>query len=91
MLYIVIILRVDVAFVALRLSHFLTNPSLEHLAAVNWTIRYLFGTRFLAITYSYKLRDSQLIIASDALFADDLDTRRSSNSYIVILFRGLIL
>jgi hypothetical protein len=64
---------------------------LEHLAAVNWTIRYLFGTRFLAITYSYKLRDSQLIIASDASFADDLDTRRSSNGYIIILFGGLIL
>ena len=57
-LYTAIMLRADVAFAASRLSHFLTNPSLEHLAAVNWTIRYLFGTRFLAITYSYKLRDS---------------------------------
>ena len=52
-LYTAIMLRADVAFAASKLSHFLTNPSKEHLAAINWTIRYLFGTRFLAIVYSY--------------------------------------
>jgi hypothetical protein len=48
-LYTAIMLRPDVAFAASQLSHFLTNPSREHMNAVDWTIRYLFGTRFLGI------------------------------------------
>ena len=37
------------------------------------------------------MRDSQLIIALDTSFADDLETRRSSQGYIVMLFGGLII
>jgi hypothetical protein len=48
-LYTVIMIRLDVTFATSLLSQFLTNPGLEHLIAVNWTIKYLFGTRFLAI------------------------------------------
>ena len=89
-LYTAIIIRPDVAFAASQLSRFLTNPSLDHLAAVNWALRYLFGTRFLGIMYSGELLDTDLMIASDASFADDKETRHSSYSYTVSLFGGLI-
>lgn len=90
MFYTVIMIRPDVVFAAAQLSHFLTNPSWKYLAVVNWTIRYLFGTRFFAIVYNYVEREIQLLIASDVSFADDVEIRRSFHGYIVMLFGGLI-
>jgi hypothetical protein len=90
-LYTAIMIRPDVAFAASILSQFLTNPGPEHLTAVNWTIKYLFGTRFLAIQYDTEHREVQLQIASDTSFADDEDTRRSSQGYTISLFGGLIM
>ena len=90
-LYTAVMIRPDVAFAASQLSQFLTNPSQKHLQAVDWTIRYLFGTRFLGIVYSCQQRETQLVIASDASFADDLETRRSSQGLIILLFGGAIL
>jgi hypothetical protein len=90
-LYTAIMIRADVAFAASQLSQFLKNPGLEHLAAVDWTIRYLFGTRFLAIQYDSEHREVQLQVASDASFADDEETRRSSQGYTISLFGGLIV
>jgi len=40
-LYTAIMIRPDVAYTAAQLSQFLTNPSHEHIAAVDWTIAYL--------------------------------------------------
>jgi hypothetical protein len=90
-LYTAIMIRPDVAYAASLLSQFLTNPGPEHLTAVNWTIKYLFGTRFLAIQYDAEHREVQLQIASDTSFADDADTRRSSQGYTISLFGGLIM
>jgi hypothetical protein len=50
----------------------------------------LFGTRFLAIQYDAEHREAQLQVASDASFADDPDTRRSSQGFSISLFGGLI-
>jgi hypothetical protein len=60
------------------------------MAAVDWTIAYLWGTRFLAIEYGGEHCNTQLLIASDASFADELETRRSSYGYTMALFGGLI-
>ena len=83
-------IRPDVAFAAAQLSRFLTNPSEDHLAAANWTLQYLFRTRFQGIIYSRELLDTNLIISSDASFADDEEIRHSFYGYIVSLFSGLI-
>jgi Reverse transcriptase (RNA-dependent DNA polymerase) len=91
LLYTAIMIRADVAYTASLLSQFLTNPAPEYFTAVDWALRYLFGTRFLAIQYDGESRETQLLIASDASFADDPDTRRSSHGYVITLFGGLIL
>ena len=90
MLYTAIMIRPDVAFAAAQLSRFLINPSEDYLAVVNWTLRYLFRTRFLGIMYSRELTDTSLIIASDASFTDDTETRHSFYGYTISLFGGLI-
>jgi hypothetical protein len=96
-LYTAIMIRPDVAFAASQLSHFLQNPSKIHINAINWTIRYLFATRFLAIEYGKGAMSkrpgntsSLLIVASDTSFADDSETRRSSQGYTIFLFGGII-
>jgi hypothetical protein len=91
-LYTAIMIRPDIAYAVALLSQFLTNPSLEHMNAVDWIIRYLFGTRFLAVTYCWTSTKIQhLVIASDASFANDPETRRSSFGYIILLFGGPII
>ncbi|KAL2122403.1 hypothetical protein VTJ04DRAFT_2858 [Mycothermus thermophilus] len=92
-LYTAIMIRPDVAFAAAKLSQFLTNPSPEHVKAAKQAVSYLYGTRFLSIQYggpggAYGAQ--HLVIASDASFADDVDTRRSSQGYLFMLFGGAI-
>jgi len=88
-LYTAIMIRLDVAFSASILSQFLVNPSPEHLAAAKQTIRYLYGSRYVGIKYGGAGQEV-LVIASDASFADNTETRRSSQGYIMMLFGGAI-
>lgn len=88
-LYTGIMIRADVAFAAAQLSLFLLNPGPEHFAAAEQCIAYLYATRTLAIRYGSKQKEI-LVFASDASFADDEETRRSSHGYTVRLYGGLI-
>jgi hypothetical protein len=90
-LYTAIMLRPDVAFAASTLSKFLTNPGDQHFKAANQVLRYLYNTRFLGISYGDRSVGAQaLLIAGDASFADDEETRRSSQGYVMMLFGGAI-
>lgn len=88
-LYTAIMLRPDVSFAVSKLSHFLTNPSEQHMKAVDRVITYLYRTRWESIQYG-NYNGPDLVICGDASFADDPDTRRSSHGYIAMLFGGAI-
>ena len=90
-LYAAITVRPDVARAAAQLSRHLRNPSREHHAAADQAILYLYATRFLAIEYGGPSSDEALVIASDASFADDEESRRSSQGYIMTLFGGPVV
>lgn len=87
-----VITRLDVAHAASKLSEHLTNPSSRHLELANRTIDYLVGTRSLAIQFNGLSDQSKSIFlaSSDASFADDPDTRYSSQGYVFTLFDGPI-
>jgi hypothetical protein len=89
-LYTAIMIRPDVAFAASQLSHFLTNPDSSHLAAAEQVILYLYRTKHLAIQYGDH-DGEQMRICGDASFADDTETRRSSNGYVISLFGGPVV
>ncbi|KJZ69312.1 hypothetical protein HIM_11290 [Hirsutella minnesotensis 3608] len=91
LMYIAVMTRPDIARATTQLSRFLTNPSLEHLEAANQCIRYLYSTRFLAIEYDGAHEGEVLVIASDASFGDDIETRRSSQGYVMTLFNGPVM
>lgn len=89
-LYTSIMVRPDIAYAASRLSQYLTNPSKQHFDAVNRVIVYLYRTRYQSIQYGNG-DPNELMICSDASFADDIDTRRSSHGYLITLFGGPII
>jgi hypothetical protein len=91
LLYTAIMIRADVAFAASFLSRSLTNPGPEHLKAVRKAIRYLFLTKGYALCFGGIGEMQALFAASDASYADDLETRRSSQGYLISLFGGLIM
>jgi hypothetical protein len=87
-------LRPDIAYAASRLAEFMMNPSPAHLAEAHRVIAYLYSTRYYAIEYSsitpYQIENT-LKIASDASFADDHASRRSTQGYLIKLFNGPIM
>jgi hypothetical protein len=91
LMYIAVMTRPDIARAATQLARFLANPSPAHLAAADQCIRYLYTTRFLAIVYDGMHAGEALVIASDASFADDAETRRSSQGYVMTLFNGPVV
>jgi hypothetical protein len=82
--------RPDIAYAVSRLAHFLKNPTREHLDASNHVISYLYATRGLAIEYSGRMNAQIFDCASDAAFADDRETRHSSDGYLFQLYGGAI-
>jgi hypothetical protein len=94
--------RPDIAFTVSMLSKFLSAPSVEHLAAATYTLRYLRNTSDLAIQYGTERRSTQHgerrleeatnrpIGFTDSDFAGDLDDRKSTSGYVFTLGNGAI-
>jgi hypothetical protein len=83
--------RPDIARTTQKLAEFSTNPGPDHLAAATKALSYLKGTRSLALEYDGSIEsDPSFQSASDAAFADDPATRRSTEGYLFTLFRGPI-
>jgi len=76
--------RPDIAFAVGRLSRFVSAPMVAHLAAAKVVLRYLAGTKAKGLCYQ---REGDLMGYSDADFAADKDTRRSTSGNI-FLFKG---
>ena len=90
--YAAVITRPDIAYSASKLSEFLTNPSQAHLNAADRVISYLIHTKYLGIQFDARVIDSQSIFlgSSDASYANDPETRYSSQGYGFMLFNGLV-
>jgi hypothetical protein len=96
--------RLDIARTYQKLAEFLINLGLEHQAAVDRSIQYTYGTRTLAPEFGFMVqkdgstdREQSLstgtplfISSSDASFADDTTTRKSTEGYLFQLFGGPI-
>jgi hypothetical protein len=73
------------------LSEFLQNLSSKHLAALDQVISYLHRTKSYAVQYASETNNQQVFLcASDAAFANDRATRRSTGGYLFQLFGGPI-
>ena len=84
--------RVDVLRTSQKLAEFLTNPGPEHHTAADQAIQYLYGTQTLALEYRRDISpDTPLFtLSSDASFADNLITCKSTKGYLFQLCGRLI-
>src|SRR5579859_2376507 len=80
--------RPDIMCAVGQLSQFLNNPSSKHISAAKRVLRYLQGTSSLGITY--RPPPLRLQGYSDADWAGDMDTRKSTTGYVVMLNNGAI-
>src|SRR5437667_5401797 len=80
--------RPDIMCAAGQLSQFLNNPSSKHMAAAKRVLRYLKGTLTFGITY--RPPPKRLTGYSDANWGGDLDTRRSTTGYVVMINNGAV-
>jgi hypothetical protein len=87
LLFAAISTRPNIAFATSRLARFLNNPSSAHHKAANRALMYLYNTRQLFLRFGGQ---DNLVVASDASFADNSIDRKSSQVFAMKLFGGLI-
>jgi len=84
LLYIMLGMRPDIAFVVTKLSQFASNPTKEHLEKALYICRYLLGTPNYALVYDGP-GNSRLLAYADSDWASDPITRKSTSGYVVKL------
>ncbi|CAH9131081.1 unnamed protein product [Cuscuta epithymum] len=88
LMYAMVCTRPDIAHAVGVVSRYLSNPGREHWEAVKWILRYLKGTSKLCLCYG----GAKPILEgyTDADMAGDLDSRKSTSSYIFTLAGGAV-
>jgi transposase InsO family protein len=86
LMYAMTISRPDIAFAVSTVSQFAQNPNDSHWKAVKRVFRYLRGTLDQGITFGKS--DDGLIGYSDADWAGDRTTRKSTSGYIFMMYGG---
>jgi len=84
LLYLATGTRPDISVAVGQLTRHVSASAMEHLAAAKTVLRYLKGTASLGLTYGSAAAMGGY---SDADYAGDLDTRRSTTGY-VFTFNG---
>ncbi|KAB2605030.1 hypothetical protein D8674_004747 [Pyrus ussuriensis x Pyrus communis] len=77
-------LRPDIAYAVNYACQFMTTPTEEHFCLIKRILRYLKGTLQCGLTYSAQGK-MELLAYSDADWAADINTRRSTTGYIVFM------
>ncbi|KAI8662376.1 Reverse transcriptase Ty1/copia-type domain-containing protein [Fusarium sp. Ph1] len=86
--YAAVITRPDIAFHASKLAQFNLNPDDIHQRVSDQVIQYAYNTRRLAIHFSGAPEQRQLYCTADASYANDQETRKSTQGWVFQLFGG---
>jgi len=81
LMYAMVCMRPDIAQVVGTVSQFLSNPSREHWNAVKWILRYLHG--IVDIKLCFRGDKPNLVEYSDSDMAGDIDSKKSTSSYLI--------
>ncbi|KAL0452911.1 UNVERIFIED_CONTAM: Retrovirus-related Pol polyprotein from transposon TNT 1-94 [Sesamum latifolium] len=84
-----ILTRPDISFAVGVMSRYMKNPKKSHLVVVCLILRYVKGTLGYGIIFK-KGEDYKLVGYCDADYAGDHDTRRSTTSYVFMLWSGAV-
>lgn len=84
LLYVATCTRPEISYAVGKLTRFSAAPTKEHAKAAMTVLRFLKGTAYRGLTYS---GGAELLGYTDADFAGDLDTRRSTSGF-AFLYNG---
>lgn len=87
LIYLATATRPDIAFAVHKAARAMENPTRSDWNAVVKILKYLKGTASFGITYS---AGNELNVYSDADFAGDISTRRSTNGFVAMYGGGAI-
>ena len=87
LMYLAISIRFDLAPVVSQLSRYASDPSVQHMQALDRVFLYLAGTVNLSLHLGGHVA---LVGWSDASFSDDKDTGRSTHGYVYKFGNGFI-
>ncbi len=85
-IYPTVLLRLDAAYPANRLSRYLQNPSPEHRSAANRVLEYLVNTKQCGIFFDGEYQGPEMEVFTDASFTDDSIDCKSSQGYMITLY-----
>src|SRR6266699_1255572 len=86
-IYPTILLHLDTAYPTNRLSQYLQNPSPEHRSATYRVLEYLVSTKQRGMLFDGEYQRPEIKVFTDAFFADDSTDRKSSQGYMITLYR----
>ena len=86
--HLAIFTRPDITFAASKLSQFNSDPIAKYLTTTLHVVRYLKGTRNLAIIYKRQEHKLTILGHSDSDWAADLNDRKSCTGYCFIINGG---
>ena len=88
LLYLATCTRPDISYAVSVVSQSLSKPTRTHWEKVKRIFRYLKGTSELGILYKHGLNSDRLIAYSDADYAGDIVTRRSTSGFVCMFMGG---
>ena len=88
LMYAMVCSRLDIAHSVSVLSRFMANLGREHWNGFKWLLRYVRGSLGVGLKFGSSKEGVGIIGYVDLDYARDLDKRRSTTSYIFILFGG---
>ena len=74
--------RPDIAVAVNSLSKYMSSPCKNHWVGVKHVLRYLKGTLNFGLRFSFNDKNPEMLGFSDADWAGDVDTRRSTSGYV---------
>lgn len=89
LMYLAVGTRPDIAYAVGVVSRFLEHPKLVHERAVKRILKYLSGTIDFGLLYIHS-NNANVIGYSDADYAGDIDTRKSTTGYCFMFANALI-
>lgn len=90
LMYLAVATRPDISYAVGYISRFMENPNQQHVKAVKRVIKYIKGTTDYGIIFKCNQKNFVLSVFSDADYAGDQVTRRSTTGYIFLLGSGAI-
>jgi hypothetical protein len=90
LMYLAVGTRPDIAYAVGALSRFNANPGQAHWKQVQHVFKYLAGTQDLSLCYGPGPDSTSLQIFSDADYAGDVDSARSTSGHTVFIGKSLV-